>query len=266
MAEVTTTALLLRRYDFGETSQIGHLLGAAEGRVSVLAKGIKKPNPRLKGPFDLFQWARVRYRRRAGSDLALLTFYEPLTGFRGLRSRLDRFYAAAYLCELVYELAPERHSQPDLLRAALAGLKALAGVPRGRSSSVLVASELQILEATGFRPDLDRCVGCGRPLRAESTRFSPRLGGFLGEECPTQGSSLQFCSAGSRAALAALWRAGPASAASLRLDRRQESELRSLFREHGREILERPLRSEPFVTDVRYGFPRLGTCASKLGP
>ncbi|MCA9323017.1 MAG: recombination protein O N-terminal domain-containing protein, partial [Planctomycetes bacterium] len=39
--ELRGEALVLRRFDYGETSQVGHLLTPDQGRVAVLAKGIK---------------------------------------------------------------------------------------------------------------------------------------------------------------------------------------------------------------------------------
>jgi recombinational DNA repair protein (RecF pathway) len=70
-AVVTTTeAIVLRRFDFSENSQVGHLFTRQLGRVSVLARGIKRPGPDLRGPLDLFSRAETRLRQRRG-DLQL---------------------------------------------------------------------------------------------------------------------------------------------------------------------------------------------------
>ena len=61
---VETDALVLRRFDYSETSQIARLYTRSEGRLSVIAKGIKRPNRDLRGPLDLLCLA-LNLRRAA---------------------------------------------------------------------------------------------------------------------------------------------------------------------------------------------------------
>ena len=255
--EVETEALVLRRFDFGETSQIGHFLTPDAGRLSVIAKGIKKPNPSLKGPMDLFQLAKVKLRRRRGSDLALLTRYEPLTGFAGLRRRLERMYAAFYLVELARQLITEESSAPLAFQLVARALGALESAEEKRVAAVLLAAEVGLLEDAGFGLSLACCASCGRPFESERPRLWPAAGGRVCADCPApRGRSIEM-SRGSLALLKALSGTEPRTASRLRISQDQARELRRLLHEVWIEIRERPLASEPFVRDRRHGFLRI---------
>jgi len=48
---------------------------------------------------------------------------------------------------------------------------------------VLRHFELQLLEQSGFRPELERCVECGLSLEPQQNYFSPQSGGALCPAC-----------------------------------------------------------------------------------
>lgn len=251
--EVATEALVLRRYDFSESSQIAHLLGGAEGRVSVLAKGAKKATLALKGPIDAFHLARVRYRRRRG-DLDLLVGYEPITGFPGLRSRLDRLYAGFHLLELAHALCRDLDPQPALFAAMVQALAALedaggAGVP-----AVLAAGELAVLDAAGFALSTASCAACGAAQPAGPAVHASSLRGLVCVACAPRSAGRRRLAAGTRALVTALQEAGPRGALRLRATVAQSAELRGLLRDQETWILDRPLATERFVGDWRTGF------------
>src|SRR4029079_15595437 len=111
-ALVETEALVLRRFDYSETSQIARLFTRREGRISVIAKGIKRPNRDLRGPMDLLCLANVAFTGGPESDLLVLRSYEVVTGFPRLRGELERLIGALSLAELLCEGTRDR--DPDV--------------------------------------------------------------------------------------------------------------------------------------------------------
>ena len=79
-----TEALVLRRFDYSETSQIARLYTRSDGRLSVIAKGIKRPNRDLQGPLDLLCLADVAFAGGPETELLVLRRYHVVTGFPGL--------------------------------------------------------------------------------------------------------------------------------------------------------------------------------------
>ncbi len=254
--EHQSIGLLLRRFDFGETSQIGHLLTPTEGRISVLAKGIKKPNAYLKGPFDLFQMAKITYRRRRGSDLGLLQKYEPLTGFPQLRQRLPSLLSAFYLTELVYEGVKEEDANTGAWELIIRALVALDQHDGLASRAIVLATEVGFLEAFGFGLGIDHCLRCGRRASSPVVAIYPLEGGYICADCPrSQGPAIKL-SQGDCRLLSSLGRAGPKHAPRLRLSTAQHHVLRGLMRAVFQAVFEKQIRSEPFVLNPRFGFLR----------
>lgn len=54
MKQISTKALVLKRINFGEADRILTLLTSTEGRISLLAKGVRKPKSKLAGGLELF--------------------------------------------------------------------------------------------------------------------------------------------------------------------------------------------------------------------
>ena len=255
---VDTQAVVLKRYDYGESSQVVHLATAEEGRVSVIGKGIKKPSATLKGPVDLFQAGRVTYRVRRGTALRLLVRYEPTTGYIGLRSSLDRLYAAFYFTELYHEVAREHDAHAggfNLLRDGLASLESASG---DVVSAVVMAFELQLLAEAGFSPAIEGCARCGReaPPRARAT-WIPLAGGVVCRECRERRRELRggvVVRSVERRVLMHLAGRPLTEATAMGLDETTANSLRRLLDLTVLTVLERPLRSRPFLTDPRRGY------------
>lgn len=256
-AEIETQAIVLRRFEYGETSQIAHLITPVDGRISCLAKGIRKPNPNLKGPFDLFQLATCRYRRRSASELALMVRFEPLTGFVALRESLDRIYGAFYLSELVWETTRDGARDPEGFTLLARALDALCAASPAATPSIVAATELSVLERTGFLPSLRACARCGVDPAPADASFLPQGGGLACPRCTRIGERTAPLRPGTRALLQALLGAEPSGADRVRMSDGQVREVRTVLRAILEAVLERPLRSEPFVSDPRHGFLRV---------
>ncbi len=252
--ERVTEALLLRRFDFGDTSQIGHLLTPERGRVAVLAKGIKKPSAAMKGPMDLFQWSRVSYRPRRNSGLALLTRYEPISGFRGLREALPRIYAGFFLLELLREITREENPEPLGFRHAIEGLAVLERVRPEHTLAPTLACTLALLKCAGFAIATANCARCGEGLPKGAIAFDPALGGGICSAClRTVRHHVDRLSGGSRALMDVLAAESLQATPRLRPTRGQVREIWQCVRSFLLQVVERPLKSEPFFLDPRHG-------------
>jgi DNA repair protein RecO (recombination protein O) len=181
--QVRSPALVLRKFEFGDTSQVLHLLTRDHGRVHVLAKGIHRPKSTLGGPLDLLEAGEARwYPRRDG--LSVLGGFDRSGHFPGVRRSLPRLEAAFGVIEVLGGAAREEHADPALFDLALATLRALETAPPERAPALLVRFDLRALAALGLAPVLDACVACGAvPAAAPPPRLSPARGGALCGAC-----------------------------------------------------------------------------------
>lgn len=201
-----TLALVLKRQDYSETSQIGRLMTRTRGRASVLAKGIRKPNADLLGPMDIAQLGEATIKWKKGDSLNLLTRWRVVTGFDGLRADLNRFHAACHVTEVLHE--GHRDQDPDTQRFDLA-VETLAGLEVASPDAVAAVTarfDLRWLALAGFAPLLEACALCRKvaPPTA-AVKISPGRGGVVCSAC-LQGSTpglIPLASAPRRVLLAA---------------------------------------------------------------
>lgn len=188
-----TDALILRAVDFGESDRILHLLVPEHGRLTAIAKGARRSARRFAGTLDLFNHLRVQLHWRRGPSMSRLEQALLVRHYAPLRSDPRRFALGCYLLELLDRLSPEGGASRDTRRLFRFALEALEALSRHEPGPALrTVLELRALDALGLRPELLRCVGCGRAVGDETrvgfhvadggpvcARCAPRRSGVL---------------------------------------------------------------------------------------
>ena len=185
MGTIKDNAVVLRRLDFSETSQVLALFTRGHGKVRAIAKGIKRSTKRrFAAAVDLLDVGHVVLSARGPQQekLAILTEWTQTRVHSGLRARLDRLYGAQYAAGLTAELTADWDPHPVLFDELVALLEALAEADR--SLPVVVRYQRRLLEEIGSVPIFDACVGCGRAMpTAGDIHFSSLEGGLLCRDC-----------------------------------------------------------------------------------
>ncbi len=177
MASVKTRGIVLRRRAYGEADRVLTILTPGMGKISAIAKGVRRLTSKLAGHVELFyavDWVLAEGRTWyvvSGADVA-----EP---HRHLRDSLARVEQASYLARLVDRLAPEHEPQPKLYAILAEALAALGG----SGPHLLRQVEWQVLLASGLQPELRACSHCGNPLDPAELALCPSRGGALCPDC-----------------------------------------------------------------------------------
>jgi DNA repair protein RecO (recombination protein O) len=110
----STTAILLRKRQFSDTSLIVSWCTELFGCIQTIARGARRPKSPFAGKLDLFFEAEISIVRSRKSDLHTLTEVVLKNPFAGIRSNYLRTQTAAYFVELI-EICTERdHREPEL--------------------------------------------------------------------------------------------------------------------------------------------------------
>lgn len=184
MALIKDNAIVLRRLDFSETSQVLAIFTQSHGQERVIAKGIKRSTKtRVAVGIDPLELGRVVWSRRPGKEdgLATLTEWHQQEHFPHLRRDLVKHYAAHYAAEATSQLTEPHDPHPVLFDSLLTFLRNIAtGIPLSSLNAFLWS----MLTEIGLRPELEQCVGCGRGVeREELLFFSSHQGGALCRDC-----------------------------------------------------------------------------------
>ncbi len=251
---------MLRRKDIGEADRILTLFTPGQGKVRVVAKGIRKPRSRKAGHLELF--TRSRLLLAAGRDLDIVTQAEGVDAHRPLREDLLRSAYAAYMVELLDRFTPDEEENPELYDLLRQGL-----VWASEAGDLALAAryyELHLLGLAGYQPQLQRCVVCGTPLVPEDQFFSAVDGGVVCARCGGAGTPANGPQSGrsERAGLQPLSLNGLkllryiqnnpyATVAALNVGARVQAEVEYLLARYITVILERQLKSSEFLKLIR---------------
>jgi DNA repair protein RecO (recombination protein O) len=192
-------AVVLGRRDYSETSLILTLLTRETGVLRGIAKGARRPKSLFDAGLEPFVRCSLVFLDRRTRGLALLTEAAVLETFAGLRASLVRMQAAWFAAELLSALCEEGDPVPSLYGLLIEYLGTVAQAEA--TAALVLAFALQVLTEQGYRPQLDRCVGCGAALVGRRLKVSARMGGTVCSGCEAAGGGLVVLSPGGGATL-----------------------------------------------------------------
>lgn len=243
-----TQAVLLRRWDFSETSLVTALVTPDHGCIRALAKGAKRPRSPLSGALEPLTLTDIVLYRKKSPALHILGQARTVEFWRGLRADLKRFYAAHHVAELLLLGLPEELPQPEIFEAAVDTFRRL---DRGaRPQTATLAFEISLLRALGHFPVLDACMACRKPWKkGESVRFHPLSGGALHPACARDAGATETVTvaAGTLQILEPLGGGRLSRTERIQIPPATAKQLRELLDAQFRFLFERDLRTSRFV-------------------
>jgi DNA repair protein RecO (recombination protein O) len=195
---VKTEAVVLRSMRYGEADRILHLYTPHRGRVSAIAKGVRRARSRFGGRLEPF--FRLHIELHEGrSELLTVTGAQTIDGHARLRSDARALDAAARACDAVGRLFETSEPHPGVFnllcrqlglldeRAGIgadggAGADTGTGGPGATGArAAALAFRLKLLLAAGLAPQLAACASCGE--REHLVGFSGAAGGVVCSAC-----------------------------------------------------------------------------------
>lgn len=188
---VKTEAVVLRSMRYGEADRILHLYTPARGRLSAIAKGVRRARSRFGGRLEPFFRIQAELHEGRG-ELLTVTGAQTVDPHGRLRADGRALDAAARACDAVGRLFETGEPHPgvfNLLCRQLALLDEQAGESSGRGPDLAAAAaragslsfRLKLLLAAGLAPQLGACANCGEPEHLVG--FSGAAGGVVCAAC-----------------------------------------------------------------------------------
>jgi DNA repair protein RecO len=144
--------LVLRKFDYSETSLIFVLITKESGQLRFILKGARKGSKKKFPAIDLFRHVSIQYSHRLDAELQSVRSCELVTPYDGLATTPPKFRSAAWLCQFM-----ERNTMPEVccagqFRAMVTAFERLsAGSP---PLAVCTATLIASLDDHGLLPDL----------------------------------------------------------------------------------------------------------------
>lgn len=176
-----TEGIVLKTFDFRETSRIATFFTKDYGKVKGVLKGIRKDPKKFGSHIDKFSVNDIVYYQYRNSDLHLISQCDLKEYFFPVRQDYKRSLAANYALELVNMIMPAEEENKDIYGLLLDYLQSLGAI--ADIDKLVHAFQIKTLLFSGFRPHLDCCVKCGKKVHARA-QFSLRSGGLVCGQCP----------------------------------------------------------------------------------
>src|SRR5919112_5374857 len=182
-----TEAIVLRSIRFGEADRVLHLYPPTRGRISAIAKGVRKTRSRFGGRLEPF--FRLNLLLHEGrSDLMTVTGAETVAGFPRLREDARSLDGAARACEAVSRVFDDGDPHEGVFHLLANQLALLDADPARATRANALAFRLKLLLAAGFAPHLASCASCGE--REHVVGFSGAAGGVVCSACEASAFAL----------------------------------------------------------------------------
>jgi DNA repair protein RecO (recombination protein O) len=116
-------AIVLARRNFSEADRILSVYSQNHGRLSLIAKGVRRPQSRKRGHLEVFN--RIKFQAARARNLDVITEAEVIDDFSEIREDLKKVSLAYYFMEVVGRTTHEEEPNPGLYSIILDNLKKL---------------------------------------------------------------------------------------------------------------------------------------------
>jgi DNA repair protein RecO (recombination protein O) len=183
-----TEAIVLRSMRYGEADRILHLYTPMRGRVSAIAKGVRKTKSRFGGRLEpFFRIDAVLYQGK--SELLTVQQANTVAGHPRLREHAGALDSAARACDAVGRLFATDDPHPEVYNLLGNQLGLLDRDPSAQAAPQhAIAFRLKLLVAAGLAPQLSACASCG--AEEHLAGFSGAAGGVVCTACEAGSFSL----------------------------------------------------------------------------
>lgn len=168
MNQIHTEAIVLTRIDFGEADRIVTFISSDHGKLSLMAKGVRRMRSKLAGGIELFSTAEISYIKGRG-DIGTLTSSRLLTYYDNIVKDIDRVQLGYEITNMLHRATEDEPGSEyfELLNDALAALNN----PKIRSSLIRTWFQAQLLLFSGHTPNLNRDTQGDKLVEGEKYDF-----------------------------------------------------------------------------------------------
>ena len=107
-----TTGIVLARRNYGEADRILVVYTKDYGRISLIAKGIRRPTSRKRGHLEIFNL--IKFSAVKGKGLDIMTEVENIDMFPTIRKNLKKVTLAYYFMEVIGRTTHEHEPHKEL--------------------------------------------------------------------------------------------------------------------------------------------------------
>jgi DNA repair protein RecO (recombination protein O) len=150
----TSQGIILSKKNLGEADKIVVVFSKDFGKLSLVAKGIRRPKSRKRGHLEIFNL--IKFQGVKGASMDIMTEAEVVEDFVGIRKSLNKITLAYYFCEVVNKISNDSEANSEVFDLFL---KSLQKIQKTNLLKNLRFDFIHnILVMTGYHPDGESMV------------------------------------------------------------------------------------------------------------
>ena len=185
---VSTDAIVLRTVNYSETSIIVTLFSKESGKMTLMAKGARKPKSPFAAQLEPMNILNINYFHKDGRNIQLLKNSSFIEDSMGIRENFDSLNYGLTIVEILDKLLHENDIDPIIFRLSI---KILSELKSAQINYDIVFSFflLQLSVRLGFMPELNKCCNCF--IHLEAAKFDEHRGELMCKNC-VHGGEINF--------------------------------------------------------------------------
>lgn len=176
---IASEAIVLSSKSYSEADKLVTLFSKDHGKITLIAKGVKKLKSRKRGSLEPF--SIIKFSAFSGHGMPIMTEAEVLDNLSDFRTNLAKVSVAYFFVEVVYRATrdEEPHKEIfDLLRKSLNRLKSEDKLKKlRREFSIELAEILGFIPEGQFVPNADEMIEAIIERKLGSVRVGRKLQG-----------------------------------------------------------------------------------------
>lgn len=150
MNSYTSEGIVIKRSNLGEADKLITVFTKNHGKITLVAKGLRKLSSKRAGSMELFNQVRISAIKGKG-ELDTLAEVQTVNSFSSWRKHLGRVTLAYQLAEIVDKLTPDHHPHPEIYEILFLALSQISKL--GADWEIQISNfKLQIVRELGFWP------------------------------------------------------------------------------------------------------------------
>lgn len=147
MQYIKDTGYIIKRFDTKEADKILTILTQNNGKIDVLAKGVRKATSKRAAHIELLNKISFQAVSKGQNTRPVLTEVRIEQTHTNLKATLDHLKVLFLMCELLLVLCPYRERQEDIFH--LLG-KTLSDLQTGSYKFVMQSFQIKLLSSLGY--------------------------------------------------------------------------------------------------------------------
>jgi len=227
--EYKYTGIILGKKDIGETDRIYNVYTLEGGRISAIARGVRKPQAKLAGHLENFYLIDLTVMKNKGIGNIASSIVEK--NFKDLKNNFDSLEKVFKITKMFNRLINDQEKDVRVFLLFSEYLEALdeitrkSGCDEVQKNLITQGFLFKLLDALGYKLEINRCVKCEGALSAENNFFDYSRGGIICNNCAVGSGSILPISNNSIKVIRIFFKNKIINLSKLKINQRESSEL-----------------------------------------